>query len=381
METHILIFLWSILGARAYNVQNGTSATKQRFPEDFLFGVATSAYQIEGAWNIDGKGWSMWDFLVRNDPDAIMDKSNGDVAANSYELYERDVEMLTELGVNTYRFSISWPRILPNGRADYVNPLGVAYYNDLIDRLLENGITPFVTMYHWDLPQNLSEQGGWMNEDIVDWFGDYARVLFENFGDRVKHWLTINEPYIHCKLSYDNGMHAPRIRSPGKAFYDCGRNILLANARAFHIYKKEFKNIQDGKIGLVFSMDWPVPDTNTSENLDAIASYFAFNLGQYADPIFTEEGDYPQLLVDRVAQTSFNQGYNESRLRSLTQEEVNYIKGTSDFFALNHYSNTFVYRNDSLKGMFEVPSVDEDAYYMSYYVKPSNFKPCRMELS
>lgn len=219
----------------------------------------------------------MWDHLARHYPQAVVDGSNGDIAANSYELYKRDVEMLTELGVQAYRFSISWPRILPYGTADYVNPSGVAYYNSLIDELLANGITPFVTLYHWDLPQTLNERGGWLNSDIVDWFGNYSRVLYENYGDRVKFWQTINEPYIHCKLGYGKGLHAPLVRSPGEGFYDCGRNVLMANARAYRVYD-EFREAQGGQVGIVFSMNWPEPYSDSEDDLEAVNSYFAFNV-------------------------------------------------------------------------------------------------------
>ncbi|XP_072932350.1 myrosinase 1-like [Epargyreus clarus] len=331
-----------------------------------MFGVATSAFQTEGAWDVDGKGPSMWDYVIRTNPDAINDKTNADIACNSYYLYKRDIEMLKELGVKSYRFSISWPRILPYGRPNYVNPAGIAHYNAIIDELLANDIVPFVTMYHWDLPHNLNELGGWLNEDIVDWFGDYARVLFENFGDRVKYWLTINEPFIHCKLGYGVAVHAPLVKSPGVGFYECGRNILLANAKAYHIYDDEFRTAQGGQVGLVFSMNWVEPASDSLDDYDAVLSVMALFFRQYVDPIFSEHGNYPQLLIDRVAAASAEQNYESSRLRPFTDEQINYIKGTSDFFSLNTYGTDVVYRNESLEGRFEVPSMNHDAYYDSY---------------
>lgn len=220
----------------------------------------------------------MWDHLVRTAPEHIYDNTTGDVAANSYYLYKRDVEMLKELGVDNYRFSISWPRILPTGRIDYINPRGVAYYDALINELLQNDITPYVTMYHWDLPQSLNERGGWLNEEIADWFADYARVLYEHFGDRVKHWITINEPHVHCYLGYGIAHHAPRIFSPGVAYYECGRNILLANAKAYHIYDKEFRPSQGGEVGIVVSMEWPIPESDSLDDLEAVKDFIAFNV-------------------------------------------------------------------------------------------------------
>ncbi|CAG4967452.1 unnamed protein product [Parnassius apollo] len=307
----------------------------------------------------------MWDHLVRTDPNFIADNTNGDISANSYKLYKRDVEMLKELGVSFYKFSISWPRILPYGRADYINPYGIAYYNALIDELLSNDITPFVTMYHWDLPQNLSEKGGWLNEDLVDIFGDYARVLYENFGDRVKHWMTINEPYVHCYQGYVTANHAPRVYLPATGLYECGRQILLAHARAYHIYQNEFK-WQGGEIGVVLSMDWGYPATDSEDDAEAVLDYFAFHLGQFMDPIFTEQGNYPQRFIDRIANKSATQGFQISRLRPFNEQQIDYIKGSADFLALNHYTSDIIYRNASVIGMYEVPSCNDDAGFGTY---------------
>ncbi|XP_038219757.1 myrosinase 1-like [Zerene cesonia] len=265
----------------AVSLKNVTKSITQRslrkFPDDFFFGTATSSYQIEGAWNEGGKGWSMWDHLVRTDPGHIRDGTNGDVAANSYHFYEKDIAILKELGVSVYRFSVSWPRILPFGRPDYVNPEGIAYYNKLIDLLLANNITPFLTMYHWELPQNLNEQGGWLTEDIADWFGDYSRVLYQHFGDRVKLWLTINEPHIHCNHGYGTGNHAPRIQSPGIKYYECGRNILLAHARAYHIYDNEFRH-QGGRVGLALDSEMGMPSSNSPDDIQAAEDFLQFRV-------------------------------------------------------------------------------------------------------
>ncbi|CAH2059641.1 unnamed protein product, partial [Iphiclides podalirius] len=356
----------SLLWVFALEASSDRHKNLKSFPPDFEFGTATSSYQIEGAWNVDGKGWSMWDHLVRTAPDHIRDNSNGDIAANSYYLYKRDVEMLKELGVDNYRFSISWPRILPYGRPDYVNQLGVDYYNALIDELLANGITPYVTMYHWDLPQNLNELGGWLSEDIVDWFADYARVLYAKFGDRVKHWMTINEPHIHCSFGYGFAEHPPRIFSPGIGYYECGRNILLANAKAYHLYNEEFRASQGGEVGIVVSMEWAIPESDSLDDLEAVQDHIAFNIGQYMDPIFSESGGYPARLVNRVAAASAAQGLNASRLRPFTDEQIEYMRGTADFLGLNHYTSKIVYRNESLAGTFHVPSSGDDAFYGEY---------------
>ncbi|XP_038219759.1 myrosinase 1-like [Zerene cesonia] len=276
-EVFVLLSLLSAIQAVSLKnvTKNETLKSLRKFPDDFFFGTATSSYQIEGAWNEGGKGWSMWDHLVRTDPGHIRDGTNGDVAANSYHFYEKDIAILKELGVSVYRFSVSWPRILPFGRADYVNPEGIAYYNKLIDLLLANNITPFLTMYHWELPQNLNEQGGWLTEDIMYWFGDYSRVLYQHFGDRVKLWLTINEPSVHCNLGYGSGNHAPRIRSPGIKYYECGRNILLAHARAYHIYNNEFRH-QGGRVGLALDSEMSMPSSSSPDDIQAAEDYLHF---------------------------------------------------------------------------------------------------------
>lgn len=223
----------------------------------------------------------MWDYLARTAPAAIADRSNGDVAANTYYLYDTDIKMLKDLGVQIYRFSISWSRILPDGRNHYVNPEGIAYYNGLIDLLLRNNIIPFVTMYHWDLPQTLSEKGGWLNSDVVDWFGDYVKVLYENFGDRVKFWLTINEPFIHCSQGYGIGVHAPLIKSSGIGYYQCARNVLLAHARAYHLYDAYFRAEQHGQVAIVSSLEWAMPSTESVEDLEAVEDYIAFYVSTF----------------------------------------------------------------------------------------------------
>ncbi|XP_073963444.1 myrosinase 1-like [Choristoneura fumiferana] len=358
--------LCCLLTASACNIRNKSLSAARSFPANFGFGASTASYQIEGAWDVDGKGISMWDYLVRTNPNHIADNSNGDIAANSYYNYKRDIEMLKELGATHYRFSISWPRILPLGRPNYVNQRGIDHYNAFIDELIANDIVPFATMYHWDLPQILSELGGWTNEEIVDWFGDYARVLYQNFGDRVKHWLTINEPYIHCNFGYGDGRHAPLIQSPGEGYYECGRHILLANARAYHIYNEDFRNTQNGQVGIVLSSDWAYPASDSDDDIQAAEDYLAFHLRLFMDPIFSAQGNYPQTVIDRVQAASTAQGLNASRLRPFTQEQIEDIRGTSDFLALNSYTSKIAFRNSSVTGTFVVPSHNDDAFLDTY---------------
>lgn len=178
----------------------------------------------------------------------IADGSNGDVACDSYHKVEEDVALIKDLGVDFYRFSISWSRVLPKGYSYYVNQAGIDYYNQLIDALIEADITPMVTLYHWDLPQVLQDAGGWPNELLADYFADYARVMFENFGDRVKLWLTFNEPFNTCHQGYGNVLKAPALNMTGYADYLCTHTVLKAHAKVYHMYTDEYKPKQNGKV-------------------------------------------------------------------------------------------------------------------------------------
>lgn len=177
----------------------------------------------------------------------IKNGSSGDIACDSYHLWKRDVEMVKDLGVDFYRFSISWSRLLPSGFDDKPNPDGVNYYNNLINELIRNNVTPVVTLYHWDLPQRLQDLGGWANPFLADYFANYARFAFETFGDRVKDWLTFNEPEEICYLGYGEAYRAPALIFHGVGDYLCGHTLLLAHAKAYHVYDDVFRKRQHGK--------------------------------------------------------------------------------------------------------------------------------------
>lgn len=188
--------------------------------------------------------------MTHSRPNFTDDSSNGDVACDSYHKYLEDVELLRSMGAKLYRFSLSWSRILPNGFANSVNQKGVDYYNKLINALLENDIEPLITLYHWDLPQTLQEIGGWTNKRIVTYFTDYARVAFDNFGDRVKLWTTINEPNAVCRSGYANGGAAPTVTSDGLGEYQCTHNLIKTHASVYHLFNNEYRQKTNGMLFL-----------------------------------------------------------------------------------------------------------------------------------
>lgn len=207
--------------------------------------------------------------MTHKSPSVIKDHSTGDVAADSYHKYNRDIEMMQELGLDFYKFSISWTRILPNGFADKVNKPGIDYYNKLIDGLIHHNITPFVSMYHFDLPNNLQKIGGWTNPTLINIFKDYAKVLFENFGNKVRHWITIDQPDQICHKGYGSSSKAPMLNMTGIADYMCAKSVLLAHAEVFHLYDDSFRKTQNGTIGISLSLSWFEPSSETLDDYQA----------------------------------------------------------------------------------------------------------------
>lgn len=228
------------------------------FPKYFKFAVATSAYQIEGGWNEDGKLPSIWDTFTHT-YNLTPDNSTGDVACDSYHKVEEDIKILKQLNVDIYRFSFSWTRLFPYGTTNFVNPYGVNYYNKLINGLLEVGIEPVVTLFHWDTPQSLQDLGGWANDKMIGWFVDYADKAFEIFGDRVKMWTTMNEPANYCGCGY-NLVFPPYLNSSGFGEYFCAHNLIRAHAKAYRLYQRKYKKSQNGKISIALDSYWNEPE-------------------------------------------------------------------------------------------------------------------------
>ncbi|XP_068894407.1 myrosinase 1-like [Tenebrio molitor] len=337
MEYKLVLLLY--LSGLTFEITN--AAINRTFPATVKFGAATASYQVEGAWNEDGKSENIWDHICHENPTYIVDKDNGDIACDSYHKYKEDVAMLKDLGVDFYRFSISWSRVIPGGVAGSpINQLGIDYYKNLVQELVDNGIEPMVSMFHWDLPEALQELGGWPNPELVDHFAYYAKTLYEELGDSVKHWMTFNEPKQTCLAGYGEGSMAPGYTAAsGVADYQCTHILLKAHAKAYHIYDEEFRAEQQGSVGIVIDTSWFEPATGSDEDKEAAERGLQFTFGWYANPVVN--GNYPQVMIDRIDERSAGQGYETSRLPKFTDEEIEYIKGTHDFVALNFYTANY----------------------------------------
>ncbi|KAI8790277.1 lactase-phlorizin hydrolase [Biomphalaria glabrata] len=320
--------------------ENDFEVLYDQFPDDFAWSTATSAYQIEGAWNIDGKGPSIWDTWAH--AGKIVNNDTGDVTCDSYHKYKEDVQLLKNLGITHYRFSISWSRVMADGTPNTIKEAGLQYYSNVIDELLANNIQPMITLYVWDLPQALQDKGGWLNASIQENFVEYSRLCFQRFGDRVKKWLTFNEPPIIAINGYGDGDMAPGHKDPGSGVYIVGHNVILAHAKTYRMYELEFKTLQKGEVGIIINLDWPEPlDALNVEDMDVTERSINFYGGWFGHPIFIN-GDYPEVMKERIAERSKSQGLLHSRLPEFTDEEKHIINGSADFFGLNFYTSVYV---------------------------------------
>ncbi|XP_012861043.1 cytosolic beta-glucosidase [Echinops telfairi] len=303
-----------------------------------------------GGWDADGKGPSVWDTFTHQGGERVFKNQTGDVACGSYTLWEEDLKCIKQLGLTHYRFSLSWSRLLPDGTTGFINQKGVAYYNKIIDDLIANGITPIVTLYHFDLPQSLEDQGGWLSEAIIDSFDKYAQFCFRTFGDRVKQWLTINEPSLLAVFAYDSGIFPPGVPRMGTGGYQAAHNLIKAHARSWHSYDSFFRKEQKGMVSIALFAGWLEPaDPNSLADQEATQRAMAFHLDFFAKPIFID-GDYPEVVKSRVAAMSKRQGYPSSRLPEFTEEEKKMIKGTADFFAVQYYTSRIVKYKENKDG-------------------------------
>lgn len=305
-----------------------------KFSNNFLFGAASASYQIEGAWDEDGKGLSNWDVFSKI-PGKTFEGTNGDIAIDHYHRYKEDIRLMAEMGLESYRFSISWPRILPNG-VGKINQKGIEFYNNIINECLKYGIVPFVTLYHWDLPQVLEEKGGWTNKETVEAFVEYSEVCYKAFGDRVKHWITFNETVVFCGLGYLAGAHPPAIVGDINKYFQATHNVFLAHAKSVELYK-ELK--QYGEIGIthVFSPAFSIDDKE--ENLLAAEHANKVDMHWYYDPIL--KGKYPEYVVDLINKKGISINWTNDEL-----EIIKEAASKNDFIGLNYYQPQRVMKNN-----------------------------------
>ncbi|KAG5250047.1 beta-glucosidase [Salix suchowensis] len=335
----IIVTLNAAAAAPSHSI---ASLNRSSFPGGFIFGTASSAYQYEGAAAEGGRGPSIWDVYTHRYPGKIRDGSNGDVAIDSYHDYKEDVGIMKDMGLDAYRFSISWSRILPNGKlSGGVNREGIQYYNNLINELLSNGIQPFVTLFHWDLPHALEDEyGGFLSPRIVNDYEDYAQICFREFGDRVKYWITLNEPWSFSIGGYAAGLLAPGRCSDwqglncaggdsGTEPYLAAHYQLLAHAKAVQLYKKKYQKTQKGVIGITLVSQWFVPFSDAKHDQNAAKGALDFMLGWFMDPL--TRGHYPHTMRSLVG----------DRLPKFSQQQSQMIKGSFDFIGLNYYTSNY----------------------------------------
>ena len=291
------------------------------FPDNFLWGSATSAYQVEGSPLADGAGPSIWHRFVRT-PNLVANGETGDVACDHYRRYAEDVALMRSLGMNAYRFSIAWSRVLPEGRGT-VNPAGLDFYERLVDALLEQGIEPLVTLYHWDLPAALDDRGGWLNPDVAQWFADYAAVVFRRLDDRVTMWSTLNEPWVVTDGGYLHGALAPGHRNRFEAPI-ATHHLLRAHGTAVQAYRA----IGTHRIGIVVNLEPKYPASDDPADRAAVTRADAYMNRQYLDPVFF--GRYPAELRE-----IFGEAWP-----TWPADDMALVKQPIDFLGVNYYTRS-----------------------------------------
>jgi beta-glucosidase len=312
----------------------------QGFPKSFLWGSATAAYQVEGSPMAEGAGMSIWDRFAHT-PGLTRNGDTGDVACDQYRLYRQDVALMRELGLKAYRFSVSWSRVLPDGRGA-ANPAGLDYYDRLVDALLENGVEPLVTLFHWDLPAALDDLGGWLNRDIANWFSDYASLMFRKLDGRVKTWATLNEPWVVTDGGYLHGALAPGHKNRFEAPI-ASHNLLRAHGQAVKTYRAEGRH----RIGLVVNLEPKYPASKDPADLAAVARADAYMNRQYLDPVFL--GRYPEEMAE-----IFGEAWP-----GWTDEDFALISQPIDWLGVNYYTRN-VTRHDAASWPLRASPVKQD---------------------
>lgn len=307
------------------------------FGEDFVWGVASSAYQVEGTDAADGRGACVWDMFAADG--RVFEHQNADTSCDHMHHYKEDIALMRHLGIRAYRFSLNWARILPEGTGR-VNEKAIAMYRDMILTMKENGITPYLTLFHWEFPQALYERGGWQNPDVVQWFGEYAKVVAENFSDICEYFITINEPQCVVGLGHLSGVHAPGVKLPVAQTFLVAHHLLMAHGQA--VINLRRYAVRPVRIGFAPTGGVAYPYTDRSEDIEAAKKvYFGFynpidnwtwNVSWFSDPVFL--GHYPEEGLKKFA----------PYLPEITQEDMELIYQPLDFMGQNIYNGYYVRR-------------------------------------
>lgn len=329
------------------------------FPNDFVFGAATSALQIEGSPLADGAGPSAWHTFCQ-EPGRIANGDKAEIACDHYHRFKSDIALMQSLGLEAYRFSIAWGRILPEGRGR-INPKGIAYYQRLLEALDQAGIIPFVTLHHWDLPLALMERGGFVHPDSAHWFSDYAETVFRHLGDSVQHWCTFNEPWVMVHMGFMEGSHPPALIAPEKARL-ATHNIL----RAHGLGVQAFRATSRGKIGIVVNLEPKYPASDSPEDLEATRRSDAWMNRQFLDPLFL--GVYPEELSSIFKSAGSQFPENDMKL----------ISTPMDFLGINYYSRAVVRHapQNALFGFESVHQAKSEHTAMGWEVFPQGLYDC-----
>lgn len=334
-----------------------------KFPADFLWGSATASYQIEGHTPPDGRGECIWDRFSHT-PGNVINGDTGDVACDHYHRYAEDVALMSQLGLQVYRFSIAWPRVIPAGTGA-TNPAGLDFYDRLVDKLLEANIRPYATLYHWDLPQALQDQGGWENPVSVQWFADYAGLMATRLGDRVKDWMTINEPWVVAFLGNWLGMHAPGKKDLHTAFV-VAHHLLLAHGAAVPVIRSA---VPDAQVGIVLNLNYLDAASSDPKDQEAQRRVEGMNNRWFLDAVF--KGHYPADIVELMGPV----------LDGIDLDAVKVAAVPTDFLGINYYTrNTFVWDDTNPIGIGNFRHEASEYTAMDWEVYPDGLKQLLLQV-
>ena len=332
------------------------------FPADFVWGAATASYQIEGASSEDGRGESVWDRFCAT-PGKVRNGDNGAVACDFYHRYSDDIALMRELGLDAFRFSVAWPRVLPEGRGR-INQAGLDFYDRLVDELLGNGIAPYVTLFHWDTPQVLEDAGGWPVRDTIDAFAEYVEAVSARLGDRVGHWITHNEPWVVAWVGHGWGHHAPGRESDSDALATA-HHLLVSHGRAVEILRR---NSPAAQVGITLNLDNPYAASESPEDLAAARWVDGLHNRWFLDPLFL--GTYPEDMIEAWAEL----------MPEVRDGDLELISTPIDFLGVNNYTSPLVSADDNGGRSQIVRRNDVDRTDMGWEVVPDGLQDLLLRL-